>query len=33
VLSIQLGEHPRNIRRKLLNFVPPKMRPNDEKEG
>ncbi len=33
VLSIQLGEHPRNIRRKLLNFIPPKMRPNDEKEG
>jgi chemotaxis protein MotA len=31
VLSIQLGEHPRNIRRKLLNFIPPKMRPEDEK--
>lgn len=26
VLSIQYGEHPKNIRRKLLNFIPPKMR-------
>ncbi len=26
VLSIQFGEHPKNINRKLLNFIPPKMR-------
>ncbi|NOZ08260.1 MAG: motility protein A [FCB group bacterium] len=26
VLAIQYGEHPNNIRRKLLNFVPPNMR-------
>ncbi len=32
VLAIQLGEHPRNISRKLLNFIPPKMRPDDPNE-
>ena len=26
VLTIQLGEHPKNIKRRLLNFVPPKSR-------
>ncbi len=26
VLAIQLGEHPRNLGRKLLNFLPPKAR-------
>ncbi len=26
VLSIQLGEHPKNLVRKLLNFLPPKVR-------
>jgi len=32
VLAIQLGEHPRNIRRKMLNFIPPKMRPQESGE-
>ncbi len=33
VLAIPAGEHPKNIRRKLLNFVPPAMRggENDRK--
>jgi len=26
VLAIQMGEHPRNIRRKLMNFIAPKER-------
>ena len=26
VLAIQLGEHPKNLVRKLLNFLPPKVR-------
>lgn len=26
VLAIPAGEHPKNIKRKLLNFVPPAMR-------
>ena len=26
VLSIQYGEHPKNINRKLLNFIPPSQR-------
>lgn len=30
VLAIQYGEHPRNINRKLLNFIPPKLRINSE---
>jgi len=30
VLSIQYGEHPKNINRKLLNFVSPKLRINNE---
>lgn len=30
VLAIPAGEHPKNIRRKLLNFVPPKMRGGDD---
>lgn len=29
VLAIQLGEHPRNIRRKLLNFISPNVRPKE----
>ncbi len=29
ILSIQYGEHPKNIQRKLLNFLPPKMRKNN----
>ncbi len=34
VLAIQLGEHPRNIDRKLMNFIPPKLRKNgDELEA
>lgn len=32
VLAIQYGEHPRNIHRKLLNFIPPKLRINLEEE-
>lgn len=32
VLDIQYGEHPRNIRRKLLNFIPPSLRTSDENE-
>ena len=31
VLSIQYGEHPKNIKRKLLNFLPPSLR--DEAGG
>ncbi|MDP8237823.1 MAG: motility protein A [Candidatus Hatepunaea meridiana] len=31
VLAIQLGEHPKNIKTKLLNFVSPKLR-KDEKD-
>jgi chemotaxis protein MotA len=30
VLAIQSGEHPRIIRSKLLTFLPPEERPNDE---
>lgn len=30
VLAIQYGEHPKNINRKLLNFIPPKLRKNTE---
>ncbi len=30
VLAIQLGEHPRNIRRKLFNFVEPNKRPKED---
>jgi len=30
VLAIQFGEHPKNINRKLLNFIPPKNRLQDE---
>lgn len=30
VLAIQMGEHPRNIRRKLMNFIAPKNRPKEE---
>lgn len=30
VLAIQMGEHPRNIRRKLMNFIAPKERGNTE---
>ena len=26
VLAIQYGEHPKNLSRKLLNFIPPKTR-------
>jgi chemotaxis protein MotA len=26
VLAIQMGEHPKNLERKLLNFLPPKVR-------
>jgi chemotaxis protein MotA len=33
VLAIQQGEHPRNINRRLLNFVPPKQRNNNQKES
>lgn len=32
VLAIQQGEHPRNINRRLLNFVPPKQRAANQKE-
>jgi chemotaxis protein MotA len=32
VLAIQQGEHPRNINRRLLNFVPPKHRDTNQKE-
>lgn len=32
VLSIQTGEHPRNINRKLLNYIPPSARPVEEQE-
>lgn len=32
VLDIQHGEHPRNIRRKLLNFISPRLRPVEEIE-
>ena len=32
VLAIQYGEHPKNIQRKLLNFIPPKLRPTGEEE-
>jgi len=28
VLAIQYGEHPRNLSRKLLNFIPPSIRDN-----
>ena len=30
VISIQLGEHPRNIQRKLLNFISPSSRPKEK---
>ena len=30
VLAIQYGEHPKNINRKLLNFIAPKNRPIEE---
>ena len=38
VLSIQRGVHPKNIERKLMNFLPPKQRgleeePKEEPEG
>lgn len=36
VLAIQMGEHPKNLVRKLLNFIPPKIRRQflmDEKEN
>jgi len=36
VLAIQMGEHPKNIVRKLLNFIPPKVRREylmDEEHG
>ncbi|RKY62142.1 MAG: motility protein A, partial [Candidatus Neomarinimicrobiota bacterium] len=29
---IQLGEHPRNIQRKLLNFISPSSRPKEKKQ-
>jgi len=32
VLAIQYGEHPKNIHRKLLNFIPPKLRVTEEEE-
>lgn len=32
VLAIQFGEHPKNIHRKLLNFIAPKDRPVEEEE-
>ena len=32
VLAIQYGEHPKNIHRKLLNFIAPKNRPVEEEE-
>ncbi len=33
ILSIQMGEHPNNINRKLLNFMAPKFRLNSEGEA
>ena len=33
VLAIQMGEHPRNIRRKLMNFIAPKNRPKEDQKG
>jgi chemotaxis protein MotA len=30
VLAIQYGEHPKNLNRKLLNFIPPKNRKNHQ---
>ncbi len=33
VLAIQYGEHPKNIHRKLLNFIPPELRVTDEAEA
>lgn len=33
VLSMQLGEHPRSINQKLLNFLPPKMRISNKDKG
>ncbi len=32
VLAIQMGEHPRNIRRKLMNFIAPKERGGSEEQ-
>jgi flagellar motor component MotA len=33
VLSIQYGEHPKNIQRKLMNFIPPEMREGATEES
>ncbi len=33
VLAIQFGEHPNTISRKLLNFIPPKLREGFDGEG
>jgi len=33
VLSIQFGEHPNTIKRKLLNFIPPKQREEEAAES